>query len=169
MASPYVLDSTAIIDLHGHFKTKQVRKALNRLARQDQLRMPEGVKREIVRRSDHAGVTVQQMEHEFPKCVVRIGSDPHLQGELVRIDTAYGESIQVGRLTYPGLWRSPRGRKAADAQVVAVAKRLRATAVSDDKGVQRVCLLENVPCIGWSEFARLHILTGEQGVFDWDE
>lgn len=74
--------------------------------------------------------------------------------ELARIDRLYGDKVTVGGRDYPGFWHSPAGRKAADAQVVAVGKVFGWTVVSDDQAVRFACLLENVECIGWSEFAR---------------
>ncbi|MDW8382572.1 MAG: hypothetical protein RMN51_10780 [Verrucomicrobiota bacterium] len=80
---------------------------------------------------------------------------PGLHTEVPRLERLYGQKIRLGSQEYAGFWRSSAGRKAADAQVVAVAKMLKGgTAVSDDEAVKLVCSLEDVLCIGWSEFAR---------------
>ena len=70
------------------------------------------------------------------------------------MERVYGEPITVGKQRYQGFWASRAGRKAADSQVVAVAKVFGHTVVSDDTAVKLVCALENVPCISWAEFAR---------------
>ncbi len=161
MPPPYVLDSSAIIDLHQHFPKRRLRKALNGLARQDRLRIPEGVRREIKRKTDDARKTLEQLDNHSPQFVVRIARVHNLQEELSRIEQAYGEQIRLGNKVYPGFWHSASGRKAVDGQVVALAKKQGGTVVSDDRGIRAACLLENVPCIGWTEFARVLSL-GEQ-------
>ena len=60
----------------------------------------------------------------------------------------------MGGKEYNGFWSSQAGRKAADGQVVAVAKVHNCTVVSDDGAVKLACMLEDVPHIGWTEFAR---------------
>lgn len=160
--SPYVLDSAAIIDLHQHFPTRRVRVMLRDLAQQGELRIPEGVVREIKRKSDRAKQTVEQLADSFPACVVQMARVHNLQTELTRIELAYGQEIRVGSRRYSGFWASASGRKAVEGQVLATAKKLVGTVVSDDKAVERASLLENVPCIGWTEFARL-ASSGSQG------
>lgn len=74
---------------------------------------------------------------------------------MARLEREYkGEKIPVGRRKHSSFWRSASGRKAADAQVVAVGKVLEYFVVSDDRAIQLAGMLKNVPCIGWAEFAR---------------
>ncbi|MGH8103566.1 MAG: hypothetical protein ACREJQ_03490 [bacterium] len=88
------------------------------------------------------------------KYAIKMKGDPQLWSELKRIETTYGEWVIVGPNRHKGFWKSKAGRKAADGQVVAVSKVLKCTAVSDDNAVELACMLEDVPCIGWAEFAR---------------
>lgn len=100
--------------------------------------------------------------------MVRVAHNQRIREELSRVERLYGESIRVGDHTYPGFWKSAAGRKAADGQVVAVARVLRLTVVSDDRAIEHACSLEGVPCIGWAEFARQLGLT-IQGQLDFGE
>ncbi|MCR4413453.1 MAG: hypothetical protein NUV77_13615 [Thermoguttaceae bacterium] len=150
----YVLDTSAMVDLHDHFRVTSVRKTLGRLCRENRLRLPEGVKRELGRKTDQARKTVGELAKQYPGCVVLIQAVPNLGGELARMEQTYGQEIRVGNRRYPGFWKSRSGHKAIDGQLVSVGKRLACTVVSDDRAVRMACLLENVPCIGWAEFAR---------------
>ena len=150
-----MLDSSAIIDLHDHFPRRRVHSALKDVAGQRRLKLPEGVLREMRRKTKHAKKTVEQLVQEFPHSLVRIAHVRSLPTELSRIEQAYGNQIRIGNRVYPGFWKSARGRRAVDGQVVATAKKLRATAVSDDRAIRGACLLEGIPCIGWTEFARI--------------
>lgn len=94
---------------------------------------------------------------------MRLKSDPRFHSEFARIEQTYGEKVSVGGRDYPGFWRSPAGRKAADGQVVTVGKVRKWVVISDDKAVRYACLNENVECIGWPEFAR-RLRKGELGV-----
>jgi hypothetical protein len=146
----YVCDSDSLIKLHRHFERACV-KGLRQLAKSGALYIPEGVARELRRRTGGLSKFIEQHE-DF--VVVRLKNNPRLPAEVARLETIYGESITVGKRRYPGFWASQAGRKAADSQVVAVAKVFDHTAVSDDNAVKLACALENVPCIGWTEFAR---------------
>ena len=161
MPPPYVLDSSAIIDLHRHFQAKRLRRVLKGLARQGHLKIPEGVEREIKRRTDHAKETLEQLKNHSPQFVVQIARVHNLQTELGRIEQTYGEHIRLRNREYPGFWKSASGQKAVDGQVIAVARKLGGTVVSDDRAIKVAYLLENVPCIGWTEFARI-LSGGEQ-------
>jgi hypothetical protein len=86
--------------------------------------------------------------------LVQVSRVSNLGEELARVERQYGEKIQVGSRQYPGFWKSARGKKAVDGQVVATARKLGCTAVSDDKAVGLACFLENIGCMGWTEFAR---------------
>lgn len=144
----YILDADALINLHRH-----LRKRMRGLS-QAVVQRPEGVYREICRSDDRLRTLVERWKRAQPQWVVGIQSVPNLSEEWQRIDQRYGEQIKIDKQFYSGFWRSRSGHKAADAQVVAVAKVLNGTAVSDDKAIQMACMIENVPCIGWAEFAR---------------
>ncbi len=103
--------------------------------------------------------TIERWSQKNSDCIVRIARVHNLAGELARIERQYGEQIVVEAKTYPGFWHSPAGRKAGDGQLIAVAKILNAVVVSDDRAVRLACMLENIPCIGWTEFARRVTLT----------
>ena len=147
----YVCDSTSLIDLFQHFPVEF--KRLRRTASDGIIKVPEGVFRELRRKTDKIRHYLEQWEQNY-QIVVRLKSDPHILPELARIEQTYGEKISVGGKDYPGFWKSPAGRKAADGQVVAVGAVLRFVVVSDDRAVRLACLQENVRCIGWAEFAR---------------
>lgn len=148
----YVPDANALIDLERHFP-RQLRK-LRPLVEQGQIKIPEGVSRELRRKTDQLHQEIGQWAKRNSDCIVRIGQVHDLADELARIERQYGQQIVAGAKSFPGFWQSPAGQKAADGQVIAVAKVLNATIVSEDRAVRLVCMLENVPCIGWTEFAR---------------
>ncbi|GIW55602.1 MAG: hypothetical protein KatS3mg082_2006 [Nitrospiraceae bacterium] len=124
MSTPYVLDSSAIIDLHQHFSKTRLRKAFTQISAKDHLRIPEGVFREIRRKTDDAKTTLEQLEKKTPALVVKMSRVHNLLSELSRMEQTYGEEIRVGTKPYPGFWHSASGRKAGDGQVVATAKKL---------------------------------------------
>ena len=147
----HVCDANCLISLQLHFGRKAI-SALRRLGKTGGCKLPEGVVRELIHSTDKlAGFVQGQRSH----IEVRVRQIPALHTEIPRLDMQYGEKIRVGTQEYAGFWHSKAGRRAADAQVVAVAKLLRGgVAVSDDGAVKLACALEGVPCIGWSEFAR---------------
>ncbi len=150
---PFVPDADTFFNLVNHFGARRVGRALRGLAGQRRLKIPEGVVREVRRRSDSCRGLVDRLRENFPDCVVEFKT-PQLQGTLVRIERLYGEKIRVGKLEQDGLWSSPGGRKSADGQVVAVGKHLGGVVVSGDKKVGLACSLEEVECVGWAEMAR---------------
>ena len=156
----YVLDASALFDLHTHFRAKF--RKLRLMVQQGYIKIPEGIFRELKRRTDALFKTVEEWSRKNPDCVVQISRVHNLANELVRIERQYGERIVVGTKEYDGFWHSPAARKAADGQVVAVAKVLSATVVSDDRAVRLACMLEGIPCIGWTEFARRADLISSQ-------
>jgi len=147
----YVFDSTSLVDLFQHFPLEF--KALAPHAANGEIKVPEGVFRELMRKTDKISNSLEQWEKKH-KIVVRLKNDPRFLLEFTRIEQTYGEKVSVGGRDYPGFWRSPAGRKAADGQVVAIGKVKKWVVVSDDKAVRFACLNENVQCIGWAEFAR---------------
>jgi hypothetical protein len=164
MAAPetrdiYVCDADCLINLHRHFGRKALTK-LGQLGRNGALKLPEGVCRELIRGTDHLAKFVKKHQSLLK---VAISTNARLQREVATLEKKYGERIVLGQRSYAGFWSSKSGRLAADAQVVAVTKSELAMAVSDDRAVKLACALENVPCIGWSEFARrLGLITEQQ-------
>jgi hypothetical protein len=149
-----------LIYLHRHFGRKAI-SALRGLGRTSSFKLPEGVVRELIHATDRLGKFVQEQRQHFELAARQISA---LHSEIPRLERLYGEKIRLGTQEYAGFWHSRAGQKAADAQVVAVAKLLKGgVAVSDDQAVKLVCALEGVPCIGWSEFARrLGLIKPEQ-------
>ncbi|HVO72491.1 MAG TPA: hypothetical protein VMT35_00595 [Ignavibacteriaceae bacterium] len=148
----YILDSDALIDFYNHFPAKF--KKLQALSKNGLFKIPEGVFRELKRKSDKLRRLIERWENEF-NIVISIKSNIQLVNEFGRIEITFGDEIKVGGKIYPGFWKSPAGRKAADGQLVTIGKVLpKHIVVSDDKAVSLACLLENVECIGWAEFAR---------------
>ena len=164
----YVLDSTAVIDLCGHFRRSTVQRGLETLAKQSRLKIPEGVQRELGRRTDSASRIIDALVKRRPDSLIQVSRVSGLGDELARVERVYGERIQVGSREYPGFWKSARGRKAVDGQVVAGARKLDCTLVSDDAAVRLACMLENIPCIGWTEFARIIGLHVQPSLFPHD-
>lgn len=156
----YVLDASALINLHRHFPASF--RKLGPMVQQGQIKIPEGIFRELKRRTDRLFEAVERWAKKNSDCVVRITRMHNLPNEFARIERQYGKRIVVGEKEYKGFWSSLAGREAADGQVIAVAKVLGATVVSDDRAVHLVCMLEDVPCIGWTEFARkINLLSGQ--------
>jgi predicted nucleic acid-binding protein len=154
----YVCDADCLINLHRHFGRKAI-SALRHSDKKGDFKLPEGVVRELIHSTDKLGKFVQQERQHLEVSASRI-SDLHT--EIPRLERLYGEKIRVGTQEYAGFWHSKAGRRAADAQVIAVAKMSSGTVVSDDRAVKLACALEGVPCIGWSEFARRLGLIGPE-------
>jgi len=165
----YVPDADALVNLYLHFKRRAIN-ALKKLAKRDALRIPEGVARELLRKSDRLSnlmTSLKKQASKFPPSLfVRLRAQRKVREEVVRLEKLYGEEIRVGGRVHPGFWASRAGRKAKDSQVVAAAKVLRGVAVSDDKAIALACALEDVSCIGWTEFARrLGLMTKQLELF----
>jgi hypothetical protein len=156
----YVLDSGSLIDLYNHFRGKF--RILKKLAKEGYLKIPEGVYRELRRKTDRLYQCIEDWKLSNNDCIVHINRVHNLAEELVRIELQYGERIRVEKKEYPGFWKSPSGRKAADSQIVATAKVLGCIAVSDDRAVRMSCMLESIPCISWTELARRLELSSSQ-------
>jgi predicted DNA-binding protein (UPF0278 family) len=146
----YVCDADCLISLHRHFGRTCLRH-LRALAKREALKLPEGIVREIKRQTDKLAKFVEVNERFI---IVSVTKDIRIRDEFTILDRRYGQTILYGRQKYDGFWKSRGGRKAADAQVVAVGKVLDGTAVSDDQAIKLACSLEGVTCIGWAEFAR---------------
>lgn len=155
----YVCDADSLINLYRHFERACIR-SLRDLARSDSLRIPEGVAGELRRGTDKLSNFIDHVT------LVRLSKHPEVRKEVARMEKLYGQSIRIGKQTYQGFWASRAGRKAADSQVVAVAKVFGLTVVSDDRAVRNACLLENISCIGWAEFARRLRMAGQLRLFE---
>jgi len=154
-----VCDADCLINLHRHFGRKAI-SALRRCGKAGELKLPEGVIRELLQSTGSLARFVRDKRQDME---VASRQFPALHPEILRLERLYGEKIRVGTQEHAGFWRSKAGRRAADAQVVAVAKLLKGVAVSDDGAVKLACALEGVLCIGWSEFARrLGLIKPEQ-------
>lgn len=148
----YVIDTDAFINLDRHCRSRF--NVLRQAVSNGGILIPEGVYRELSRSSDKLSKNMKRWSSKYPHCIVQINQDQGLKDEFARIEQTYGERISVGGQKYNGFWSSQAGKKAADGQVVAVAKVRGCTVVSDDRAVKFACMLENVPSIGWTEFAR---------------
>jgi len=146
----HVCDADCLINLHRHFGRKAIL-ALRDWGRKGALKLPEGVVRELIHATDNLA---RFAEKERQHLEIAARQFRALHREIPRLERLYGKTIRVGTQQHAGFWHSKAGRRAADAQVVAVAKLLGGVAVSDDAAVKLACALEGVPCIGWSELAR---------------
>lgn len=160
----YICDADCLINLHRHFAQTAL-KTLEFCIEKGHLKIPEGVVREVIRGTDKLAAFVEEYRCSVGVCV---SGDERLKEEIAQLERRYGEKIRLGTQEHAGFWRSKAGQKAADAQVVAVAKMSEGgLVVSDDGAVKLACALEGVPCIGWSEFARRLELT-QQLTFDFN-
>lgn len=152
----YICDSTALIDLREHFP-KNFSTKLRKLVADGKLLITDGVLREIRKKDDKLRKTLDRWSKKYHEFIISFSSKSatRLKEEYAELERKYGESIIIGNKKHDGFWKSASGRRAADAQVVAAGKLLRAVVVSDDRAVKLACLLEGVECITWTEFARI--------------
>lgn len=143
----YVCDADCLINLYRHFKRKALN-ALRRAIKNDEVKLPEGVVRELGRQTDKLKKFMQAQRAHLE---ITASTFPALHSEVPRLERLCGDKIRLGLREYDGFWPSQAGRRSADAQVVAVAKILKGGAVSDDQAVKLVCALEGMPCVGWLE------------------
>lgn len=129
----YVPDADALINIHRHFPGEL--ELLFQVAQRGRLLLVGGVYREIRRGTDRLGATVERWV-QAGVMPVEVDRDETLRNASARIETAYGQAVRVGRHVYQGFWSSPAGRRAADAQLVAVAGVNRWTVASDDRVVR---------------------------------
>jgi hypothetical protein len=122
------------------------------LVRSGRVKIPEGVFKELQRKTDKLAKTIEQWKKKY-SFVVNL--DPEALELLPDIERNYGPQFSVGGKTYPGFWKSPSGRKSVDAQVVALAKSRGWIAVSNDNSIHGACMLEDVECRRWEEIGRL--------------
>jgi hypothetical protein len=149
-APVYCLDACALVDIWLCYP--KAMKDLRRYASDGRVVIPEGVYREVCRKTDRLKSTVETMKKKY-NAVIFIDS-MRLQSELRQIEIAYGERFMVGNKAREGFWRSKSGKRSADGQVITICKVHNYIAVSNDRAIQDACHIENVPCIGWQEFYR---------------
>lgn len=161
----YICDTSSIIHLYNNFPT-QFRRTIENCARSNALKISEGVWREIKRRTGKIFKKIRKIIEKYPPTLVQVSSDLRIIEKISEVEREYGESIKIGNQRYNGFWKSASGRKAADAQVVAIAKIFNYIVVSDDNAIKLACMLENIQCIGWTEFARRFRNLGQQMLFN---
>ncbi len=162
----YCPDSSSLIDIDRHYH--QELRRITKWAKQKLIKIPRGVQRELHSRSgDRLSNTVSGWikKHDASVDLMRHQDARQLFGEIER---KYGNGIRVGNQNYPGLFQSPRSKKSADAEVIAISKAFRYVVVSNDKAIQSACMLENVECITWQEFLR-RVRGGQQMDFFIDD
>lgn len=93
-AEIYVCDADCLINLHRHFGRKAI-SVLGRCGIQGQLKLPEGVVRELVRGTDRLAKFVQKHRQQIE---VAAGHNPALHNEIPRLETRYGDKIKIGTL-----------------------------------------------------------------------
>lgn len=147
----YCADADTLINLRDH--RPELFPRIRKLAQRGALRLAGGVYREIQQRTDKLRRSVEQWQRKY-QVVAEVAPDTQAGEWLSVIERQYGEEIVVRSRRYPGFWKSRRGRRSADGQVVALAKANGWIVVSNDRAVSLVSMLEGVPCITWQEFAR---------------
>ena len=144
----YCCDADALIDLHSAGLLRKLRI----LAQNGKLWVPEGVFAELRRFTNKLAAILASWDSKYG-IVVRLNhNDLSL---LPRLEREYGPPFRLGGRNYAGFWASASGRRAKDAQVVAVAKTRGWTVVSNDDSIHGACMLEKVPCRRWEEIGRL--------------
>ena len=146
----YVCDANSLIELARHFPWQTDK--LRQFVSAGFLKIPEGVFRELKRGTDELAKYVQKWGSKY-EMVIWI-RDHRLPHEWNRINQSYGLAFTVGKEICRGFWGTESGKKGVDAQVVAVGRVYAYTVVSNDIAIVSACMLEDVPCIGWTEFAR---------------
>ncbi len=158
----YCCDATALIDIAQRFEDGV--KKLDKAAKGGSLVVPIAVFNELRKKSDQLKAAVERWNTTKYQAVIRIDSTGEFKRECARIERTYEPDFMVGSKVQGGFWRSKAGQKAADAQVVAIAKVKKLIAVSQDQAVNNACLLENIDCIGWQQLWRR--ITGLGGLFE---
>lgn len=137
----YIADTSALISLVGGRTPAARPRDLTRIVDDGRLRIPEPVAREIRRREDKLKAWLRRHQH---KCVER-ARDESIK-DLETICRTYNEYL---------------GDKAgaADPIVVCFGKYFkRWTVMTDDAGIQAVCLIESIQFVTSSAFCRLERL-----------
>jgi rRNA-processing protein FCF1 len=161
----YICDTSSIFNLHENFST-EFKNKIGNFARNNALKIPEGVWREIKRKTDKIFKKIEKIIEKYPSIIVQVKNDQKIIEKLYEVERKYGEDILIGNQKYAGFWKSLSGKKAAEGQVVAIANVFGYIVVSDDNAAKLACMLENIPCIGWTEFARRLGLSHQQTLFN---
>ncbi len=149
----YLCDTDCLISLYKSF-TSEFKRKIKVLVRSWDLKIPEGVKREITRKTDRISKIMNEVFNHHPESVFYLKDDVLVREKFFEIERKYGLKIHVGNISFEGFWKSASGKKSADGQIVAIAQIDGYIVVSNDRAISLVCMLENVPCITWTEFAR---------------
>jgi len=144
----YCCDADALIDLHAAGLLGKLRV----LAQNGKLKLPEGVFSELNRFTDKLATTLASWDAKYG-IVVRLNHNDLTL--LPRLERQYGSPFHLRGRSYAGFWASASGRRAKDAQVVAVAETRGWTVISNDNSIHGECMLEKVPCRRWEEIGRL--------------
>lgn len=122
------------------------------LVKTNQVKIPEGVYREICISTDVLAKILERWKGKYPLIVdLDIGA----LALLPDIELKYGPQFNQGGKVYPGFWKSASGRKSADSQLVALAKSRGWIVISNDISVHGACMMEGVICRRWEEIGRL--------------
>lgn len=89
----YILDTCAIIDLHEHFPT-EFRKMIEVFAKTNSLKIPEGVLRELSRKTDIIYKKVKKIIEKYPSTIVYLKGDSRIVEKFAKIERKYGEYIK---------------------------------------------------------------------------
>lgn len=136
----YLADTSALLNLVGISKSPLRLKNLTSLLSQDRLKIPEAVAREIRKKDDRLKIWADRHK---TRCVLRATNENI--AELSRISRDYKRYLgdRVG---------------AGDPIVICMAMYYRESwflVLTDDGGIQAVCVLEKIPYVTSSAFCRL--------------
>lgn len=92
-----VCDADYLINLYRHFGQKAI-SALRRLGRKGDLKIPEGVVREIIRGTDNLARFIEGQRQQLE---VSVRQNPALHSEIPRLEKLYGDKIRVGNRLKP--------------------------------------------------------------------
>lgn len=146
----FCCDSDSIIDLDSAGLMNSLRK----LVRTGRVKIPKGVNRELQRKTDAVAKKLRQWDAKYG-LVVDLDQDLHALEHFSRISVTYGPPFKVGTRSYRGFWKSASGGRAADAEVVALAKSKNWIVISNDEAIHGACMVEGVICRRWEEIGRL--------------
>jgi hypothetical protein len=144
----YCCDSDSLINL----RDAKLLQNLRQLAQIGALKIAKGVYKEIHRKTDRLFQTLKQW-HDKYSIIVEL--DQRALTLLPDLETKYGQPFKIGSKQYNGFWASSSGRRAVDAQIIALAKTHNWVVVSNDDSVHGACMLENVVCCRWEELGRI--------------
>lgn len=150
--SIYCLDTSSLVDIFLHYPA-DIRR-VGKIVKKGLIKIPLGVNRELYDKDDQLHKAVNQWVEKSGAGIDVVRSNPQVKQIFGEVQRKYGPDFSVGNKVIPGLFRSKRGHKSAEVEVIAFGKFYRYTVVSDDKTVRSVCMLEGIECISWQEFRR---------------